>query len=67
MAQSDEGMASAIALVDALDNRAVHEFRTTATPGNDAVIVMAAVVALLNGVMPGVSWAGVGTTPCNPS
>ena len=56
LAQSDEGLTAAIAMVDALDNRAVHEFRTTPTPGNDAVVVMGAVIAILSGVMPGVLW-----------
>ncbi len=57
IAEGDEAVTQAIALVDALDNRAVHEFRTSTSPGNDSMVVMGAVVALLSGVMPGVAWS----------
>jgi hypothetical protein len=56
LALSDEAMVGAISMVESLDNRAVHEFRTSTSPGNDSMVVMAAVVALLSGVMPGVNW-----------
>jgi hypothetical protein len=41
---------AAVALVDSLDLRAVHDFRMTSNPAADAQIVMAAVITVLSGV-----------------